>query len=240
MKPTWREAMLAALHRYTTRHRTAKIDRKSFLELELPIIIRTVESTGKTPAQTASRILQELRDEGHLFFSIAGVYVFLGQTIDLTREDLDSDIVEHAISRDALVVPDVPVTDAVGTARLRVGTEALRRLTLSNYNGQCALCDTTDRQLLVTSHVARWADRPEARGKLSNTICFCTLHDRLFEVGYFGLQDDLTVLRHPRSASTAIRIWLDRCTGLFRSPTSHRPDGEYLGQHRLRVGLRSG
>ncbi|MBK7026681.1 MAG: hypothetical protein IPH40_07185 [Polaromonas sp.] len=38
---------------------------------------------------------------------------------------------------------------------------------------------------MVTSHIARWADKPMARGLLSNTICFCSMHDKLFEYGYF-------------------------------------------------------
>lgn len=239
MTLTWREAVLAALHRYTTRHQTAKIDRRPFLEQELPRIVQAVGSKGKTPAQTASRVLQELRDEGRLFFSAAGIYVFSDQPIVLTREDLAVDIVENAIARDALVVPDVPVTDAVGVGRLRVGTDALRRLTMINYMGHCALCDTADKRLLVTSHVARWADQPDARGKLSNTICFCTLHDRLFEVGYFGLRDDLTVVSQPNSTGAAIQTWMDLCTGAFQSPLRHQPAGEYLRQHRRRVGLQT-
>ena len=237
MTLTWRDAVLSGLHRYIAQHRTVKIERRPFLDQELPRIIQAVGSKGRTPAQTASRVLQELRDEGRLFFSSAGVYVFADQAINLTQEDLAPDIVEHAISRDALVVPDVAVADAIGESRLRVGTEALRRLTLVNYKAQCALCDTADKLLLVTSHVARWADRPDARGKLSNTICFCTLHDRLFEVGYFGLRDDFTVLLRPEPVGAAIRTWLTRCTGEFRLPLSHRPSPDYLDQHRRRVGL---
>lgn len=131
-----------------------------------------VGSVGRTPSQTVSRVLKELRDEGKLFFSSAGVYVLTDQPIDLGREDVADDIVENAIVRDALLIPDVPVRVEVGEARLRIGRIALRRLTLANYGGQCALCDTRDPLLLVTSHVARWTDRPDARGKLSNTICF--------------------------------------------------------------------
>jgi hypothetical protein len=235
----WRDAVLAALHRYTARNRTAKIERKAFLGQELSYIAQAVGSIGRTPAQTVSRVLQELRDEGRLFFSSAGVYVFADQSINLTQEDLDPDIVEHAISRGILIVPDFPVTDAIGEVRLRVGTEALRRLTLINYGGRCALCDTADKLLLVTSHIARWADCPDARGKLSNTICLCALHDRLFEVGYFGLRDDFTILRRSMYEGSAIHTWLTQCTSEFQMPRGHQPSIAFLDQHRRRVGLQA-
>ena len=194
-------------------------------------------SIGKTPGQTVSRVLQELRDQGSVFFSSSGVYVLTDQAVDLTREDLADDIVENAILRDALLVPDVEVRVEVGAARLRVGQSALRRLTLANYGGQCAVCDTRDPMLLVTSHVARWTDRPDARGKLSNTICLCAMHDRLFEHGYFGLQDDLRLIVKANIGGSAVRTWLERCTTEFQRPASHPPLVEFLREHRSRVSL---
>ena len=237
MPATWRESVLDALHRYTVRNQTSKVERKPFLAQELASMSAAVGSIGRTPAQTVSRVLQELRDEGALFFSATGVYVLTDQPIDLTHEDLADDIVEDAIGRDALVVGDVPVREDIGAARLRVGQRALRRLTLANYRGRCALCDIEDPVLLVASHVARWSDRPDARGKLSNTICFCAMHDRLFEYGYFGLQDDLGVVVRSQVNGTALRTWLERCTSPFRPPVRHRPMADYLREHRWRVGL---
>lgn len=237
MPTTWRQSVLDALHRYTVRNRTSKVERRPFLEQELEKMSAAVGSIGKTPAQTVSRVLQELRDEGALFFSSSGVYVRTDQPIDLTREDLPDDIVENAIVRDALLVGDVPVREDIGAARLRVGQRALRRLTLSNYQGRCALCDTEDPALLVASHVARWSDRADARGKLSNTICFCAMHDRLFEHGYFGLQDDLAVIVRSNVDGSAVRTWLAHCTTDFRRPSRHLPMAEFLREHRWRVGL---
>ena len=237
MTLTWRETVLDGLRRYTSRNRTSKIERKPFLEQELPAMSAAVGSVGKTPAQTVSRELQELREEGKLFFSSAGVYVLTDQAVDLIREDLEDDIVENAVTRGALLVPDVLVGVAIGEARWRVGQTVLRRLTLANYRGQCAVCDTRDPCLLVTGHVARWADRPDARGKLSNALCFCTLHDRLFEHGYFGLQDDLQLIVRPDVVGAAVRTWLEQCTTPFQRPISHAPMVEFLREHRWRVGF---
>ncbi len=240
MALTWRDAVLAALRRYSANNQTATVHRKPFLAQELGTMAAAVASAGRTPAQTVSRVLQELRDDGRLFFSAAGAYVLTDQAVDLTREDLADDVVEDAILRDALLVPDVPVRVALTQARVRVGQDALRRLTLANYAGQCALCDTRDPLLLVTSHVARWADRPEARGRLANAICFCAMHDRLFEHGYFALQDDLRPILRPVIEARAVRTWLRRCTADFRLPLSHPPFAGYLREHRLRVGIADG
>jgi predicted restriction endonuclease len=113
---------------------------------------------------------------------------------------------------------------------------ALRKATLLNYNNHCALCDIYDSQLLVASHIARWADNAEARGKLSNTICFCCFHDRLFEYGYFSLTDNLLVILKDRIESHSIKSWINCCSGNFTVPR-HRPDILYLDEHRRRVGL---
>ena len=237
MQTLWRQSVLDGLRRYTLRNHTSKVERRPFLEQELASMSAAVGSIGRTPAQTVSRVLQELRDDGALFFSSTGVYVLTDQAIDLTREDLAVDIVENAIVRDALLVSETAVRVDVGEARLRVGQHALRRLTLANYQGRCAVCDTRDPVLLVASHVARWSDRPDARGKLSNTICFCAMHDRLFEHGYFGLRDDLGVVVRSHVDGTAVRTWLERCTTGFRRPSGHPPMAEFLREHRLRVGL---
>jgi hypothetical protein len=237
MPVTWTDSVLDGLRRYTLRNHTSKVERRPFLEQELASMSAAVGSIGRTPAQTVSRVLQELRDEGRLFFSSAGVYVLTDQAVDLTREDLPEDVVENAIARDCLLVPDVPVRVALGEARLRIGQNALRRLTLANYGGQCAVCDTRDPVLLVTSHIARWTDRPDARGRLSNTICFCALHDRLFEHGYFGMQDDLRLIVRADVGGAAIRTWLEQCTTEFQRPIGHPPMVEFLREHRSRVGL---
>ena len=234
---TWRESVLSALRRYTLGNHTSLVERRPFLDQELEAMSNAVGSVGKTPAQTVSRTLQELRDQGVLFFSSAGVYVLNDQPINLAREDLPDDIVENAISRDALVIPNIEAGVQLGQARLRVGQGAIRRLTVSNYGGRCALCDTCDSVLLVASHVVRWADRSDTRGKLSNTICFCAMHDRLFEHGYFGLQDDLRLVIRVNIGGKAIQTWLEKCTTDFSRPKNHLPLVEFLRAHRERVGL---
>lgn len=234
---TWRATVVAALRRFSSRHGSRQIERGAFLAEELPAMIAATESAGRTPAQTVSRVLQELRDEGRLFFSESGVYVLFGGLIDAVSEDFPEDVLDHAARWGTLLLGDVAAFDAIGQTRLRRGMAAVRQRTLISYRGRCALCDVTETRLLVTSHIARWADRPDARGLLANVICLCRMHDPLFECGYFSLSDELSVLWQPVIASETIRTLAKACTGPFQPPIQHPPASAYLQEHRARVGL---
>ena len=241
MTASWKTAVVSALQRYGKRHGSLQVERGAFLRDELTAMVAETASGGRTPAQTVSRVLQELRDEGTLYFSEAGVYVITGAAVDAVAEEFPDDVLEHAARSGTLVLTDVATSDAISLLRARRGMAAVRRATLLNYRGCCALCDIADTRLLVASHIARWADRPEARGLLANVICLCSLHDPLFEQGYFALSDELAVelalIRQPTINSQAIRSWADSSAGTFRPPLQQAPCAGFLQEHRTRVGL---
>ncbi len=58
----WQEAVLHAIHRLCQRKGSRIFTRQELISEELPRIIEETMSTGATPAQTLSRVLQELRD----------------------------------------------------------------------------------------------------------------------------------------------------------------------------------
>ncbi len=238
MSLTWKNAVLLALQRYSARNSTVKVTREKFIKEEIKNIVANTESLGKTPSQTVSRVLQELRDEKVLFFSKnSGEYILNNIKINVGTEDFLEDILENAIVNEKLIFQDVETSSAVVASRIRIGMEALRKKTLSNYRNCCALCDIDDERLLVTSHIARWADNPSARGLLSNTICFCTLHDKLFENGYFSIRDDISLVWAIRQNASAINVWKNDCTKNFKLPIHKHPSPNFMRQHRIRVGL---
>ena len=163
MSSIWKDAVKNALTQYSQRHATSQVDRAKFLEEEQARIIFRTKSSGKTPGQTISRVFQELRDEGFLFFSSSGRYVVNNIDLDAAAEETPEDVLENAAQNGKLVLRDVQTSDEVGQRRLRQGVMALRRATLANYRHTCALCDIKESALLVTSHIARWADNPAAR-----------------------------------------------------------------------------
>lgn len=234
----WKDAVKNALGRYSSKNATILIKRRDFIVQELERIIKDTGSTGSTPTQTISRILQELRDEQFLFFSDnIGEYVLNSISINVANEDLPDDVLVNAIQNEKLILGDAVVSSEISINRVRKGTSALRKSTLQNYKNCCALCDINDSKLLVTSHIARWTDRPEARGLLSNTICFCTLHDKLFEHGYFALLDNMQLIWKQLQNSKAIEIWRNSCTSQFKIPTYKNPSLIFTNEHRKRVGL---
>jgi hypothetical protein len=232
---TWKNAVITALECYSKQHQTIQVNRNHFISSELDAIVKLTRSVGMTPSQTLSRILQELRDEGYLFFSSSGVYVLNTVKFDATKEDFTEDVLENAVIKGNLVLSDVVTSSELAQVRLRKGVAALRNATLHNYSEKCALCDITDTSLLVTSHIARWADLTEARGKLDNTICFCSLHDKLFELGYFIITDRLETVFRQGLKSKVIETWKNECTWKFSAPKISSPNVEFLRMHRERV-----
>jgi putative restriction endonuclease len=65
----------------------------------------------------------------------------------------------------------------------RVNQQFFRKVVLSSYNNQCCITGIGQPELLVASHIRRWADDPANRMNPSNGLCLNSLHDRAFEVG---------------------------------------------------------
>jgi hypothetical protein len=232
----WQGAVLAALHRFSARHQTRLIPRSRLIAEELPAITAQVESEGATPKYTLSRILQELRRMGVLNHVERGVDLLLDSPITAEAEDYPDTALDIAIEREALRIGDVPTGDTTILTRRRRGQSRLRLHTLANYGNRCALCDVIDGDLLIASHIVRWADDPDTRGRLSNILCFCRMHDALFEFGYISIADDLGVLKKPAITSKVVG-YLQCTADRVRPPHAHRPATEYLRRHRQRTGF---
>jgi hypothetical protein len=232
----WQQAVLAGIHRFSARHQTRLIPRTQLLAEELPSIVAHVGSKGATPKQTLSRVLQEFRRMGVLHHVERGVDLLLDAPIIAEAEDFPDAALDIAIEREQLQILDVPTGDAVVLARRRRGQARLRQHALTNYAHQCALCDVALQELLVASHVVRWTDDSEARGRLANILCLCRMHDALFENGYVSIADDFGVLRRPGMTSAVVR-YLQQTADRLRIPHAHVPATLYLRQHRRRTGF---
>jgi hypothetical protein len=70
----WIESVEYAIRRLTLRNGNSVFTRQELIDSELPRIIKEVSSTGKSPKQTLSRNLQELRKQGVIKFETLGTY----------------------------------------------------------------------------------------------------------------------------------------------------------------------
>ena len=234
----WQIAVLEALHRYSTRHNTRLIPRRRLIAEELTAITARVISKGATPKYTLSRILQEFRKLGLLHHVGRGIDLLLDRPIIAEEEDFPDSALDIAIQREEFIIADVPTADVIVLARRRRGQSRLRTHVLANYEYQCALCDVADQELLIASHIVRWADGPELRGRLSNVLCLCKMHDALFESGYITVADSLDILRQPSTNSRVIE-YLQLTSPRIRRPRTHSPDPLHLKCHRQRTGFES-
>lgn len=237
---SWRDAVLGSIYRVVEDDRL--FTRTALVGRELDKIIGATQSSGVTPEQTLSRVLQHLRDEGVVEFLGDGSYklvvsrLIATTNVDVEQLELTDDLLDQAIRTDHLHMGIIKTDSVLGIARRRRGQARLRKLTLENYAHGCALCDVTDDRLLVASHILGWAEGPKARGRLDNVICLCRFHDSLFETGYWSLTNSFELLRRPSISSSTIQQLLDG-DNCFRPPQTRPPASTYLEQHRARHGF---
>ena len=124
--------------------------------------------------------------------------------------------------------------------KARVGHERFAINVKNNYNYQCCFpgCKVADKNFLVASHIARWADNTEKRGNTSNGLCLCPIHDKAFEIGYFSLDDNLRVCVEKKiDHSQIFEDYISKFIGLPISKGHIEPDREALKEHRKRCNI---
>lgn len=233
----WRDAVIQALRRYTMRHETTLIERQRLIDEEMAEIISATQSQGATPTQTLSRELQELKGT-LLAFLGDGRYLFLDKPFDVTTpiEAITTETIENAVQANKLLLPTVETSDVVRSQRVRQGQQAIRKYTLSQYRGRCALCEIQEANFLIASHIVGWAERENSRGDLSNVMCLCRFHDPLFEQGYISLSDSFEVLKKYPSTTSLLSQVLDKTID-FTPPIHYPPSSTFLSYHRQKNGF---
>ena len=69
-----------------------------------------------------------------------------------------------------------------------------RDLLLEKYS-HCSLCQVSNKELLIASHIKPWS-KSESIEKLdrNNGFLLCPNHDRLFDKGYISFKDDGSIM----------------------------------------------
>lgn len=153
--------------------------------------MKEVGTEGATPAQTLSRILQELRDESVLIFDGGGRYRL---STGLAGVD-----VETAVA-----------TEVQRLQNCRIGQSSFRRRLEARWKATCPMTGITDRELLRASHVVPWnrCESAEERASVDNGLLLSALWDAAFDKGLVAFDDDGTAMfaaRLKRGAEHALR-----------------------------------
>lgn len=186
MTMTWKESTIEALTRMSLRHRRNFFTRTEIIDEELENIIRDVGSIGRTPAQTLSRVLQELRDEGYLEFNGHGSYTLLNST----SIPKPSDIPENYI------VPNRASTTVHRIIRDTKIVSELKRL----YSFCCQICGTRielpSGYYCEAHHLKPLGSPHNGPDIKSNIVIVCPNHHVMFDYGAICIDNDLLQLSY--------------------------------------------
>ncbi len=78
--------------------------------------------------------------------------------------------------------------------KTRVNQYLFRKIVLSAYSNKCAISGTNIPELLIASHIKRWADDENNRLNPSNGICLNSLYDKAFDKGFIGIDTDYKII----------------------------------------------
>jgi|GEM_PF-5386567 len=124
--------------------------------------------------------------------------------------------------------------DTYTTAKRRMNQSKFRRKLNEIFGNKCCLTKVDDPDLLVASHIVRWADDPTARLDPSNGLLLYCEYDQMFEEGYFYFDENrkAVISLHGNRASKFVQARLIIIEGK-QLPDSVNVD--YLIRHRARV-----
>ncbi len=183
---TWREAVWAAVLRQAGLGDV--INRQVLLAAELPRIVAEVGSQGATPAQTLSRVLQELRAEGVVLFDGNGNY--------RVAAGLAGQPLEIAVA-----------TEALRLQKSRIGQGRFRAELLARWGGACPLTGITEPALLRASHIVPWncCETDAERLNPDNGLLLSALWDAAFDQGLVVFDDSGVAASMPGISPLAFR-----------------------------------
>ena len=119
-------------------------------------------------------------------------------------------------------------TEINAKTKIRINQSVLREYVLSLYNNECAICNINKPDLLICSHIKPWSIDEGNRLNPSNAICFCALHDKLFDKGYFSIDSNYKIIFGTK-ADSQIRELMHGLS--FKKPRDYLPDISFLNYH---------
>jgi len=182
----WKLATLEAITSLTLITRQNTFSRQNLIDAKLSDIVAVVESAGATPAQTLSRVLQGLRDEGYVEFLGRGEYRLLSSTYTPVAVD----------------VPTIETPGRIETTISRLVRDSAMVAALKRkYSYRCQLCDA---RLELPSgfyceahHIRPLGEPHNGPDTESNLIIVCPNHHVLFDYGAIRLSTEhLVTIAH--------------------------------------------
>lgn len=188
----WKQAVWRAVQREAGRS-GGGFTRQELIAHELGTIVADTGAKGRTPAQTLSRELQELRDAGVVLFDGHGQY----RLATASANELD---VGKAIA-----------TQVEQRVKARLGQGRFRATLMQRWEGRCPLTGIDDAPLLRASHIVAWSACTVELERLDpdNGLLLSALWDAAFDRGLVSFGDGGEAYANPslgRAAREALKI----------------------------------
>lgn len=87
-------------------------------------------------------------------------------------------------------LPEMVGEDRLRYVKTRVNQSVFRQYVLSNYDYSCAISGINAPDLLVASHIIPWSENVEERLNPENGLCLSAIHDRAFDKGLIGIDNN--------------------------------------------------
>lgn len=183
----WPESVKNAIIRSAQKYGTSVVTRRALVTDELDRIVRETESEGKTPDQTLSRILQDLRDEGFIEFVGRGEYKITHVKPQII---VSADIGEITAAE----------RKEVTTTRVVRDTDLVSKLK-TLYENKCQICsysiDLGSRYYSEGHHIQPLGTPHHGPDNINNIIIVCPNHHVLLDFGAIKLElSKLKLLKH--------------------------------------------
>lgn len=129
---------------------------------------------------------------------------------------------------------NISAEDKERIVKVRVGQGKIRNLLLSERH-HCALCEISQQELLVASHIKPWAKcKDEEKGDLDNLLLLCAMHDALFDKGFISFDDEGKILVSPALDDTVKKLYGIKGTKKIAVTEKMK---QYLAEHRTLFGF---
>ena len=138
-------------------------------------------------------------------------------------------------------VVSVKTGSQIASVLARTGQRKFSDSVKKMYGNHCCFpgCNISDSRFLVGSHIARWSDNESLRGDMSNGLCFCLIHDKAFEIGYFTIDQKFKIYVNPkiREYNSLIVEKLFKYNGQKISLGKIKPNLDALSEHWNRIDI---
>jgi hypothetical protein len=184
------------------------------------------------------------QDKRRLFYVIQRnrLQCFYGAYFSELDETLAS-LITNAVAntqRGRTVLANSPTGTALRELQSRIGHQRFSGEVKRNFGHKCCFpgCSVEGNGFVVSGHIARWADNEALRGQTANGLCFCLMHDKAFEKGFFTLDERYRVVIVNSDFSR--RVWLEEMlvsgAGSEIKPRQIDPSVVALREHWRRIG----